>query len=126
MQKKASKAVKLPCATCGGKCCRYAPIETRVWKRVKHKVQGDVEIYCKWEGEPKEAWFALKRGTDGECAFLQNGRCSIYSMRPRSCRAVGVLIPCSEVDKETAARQMEVLLEVARRKGIRFIRFEGE
>lgn len=101
----------LPCDECGGQCCRYAPIEIRVWERVRHKCPPDAQLMRRWEGTPADAVIAMKPDSDGECAFLQGGRCSIYSMRPRSCRALGWLFPCGYVDPEGAQRIAERYLQ---------------
>lgn len=89
----------LPCDICKGRCCRYAPIELHVWEKVKNLVPSDTEIIHRWVGTPREAFIANKPNTDGECVFLTaEGRCGIYSRRPRSCRAVGRKFPCGFVD----------------------------
>ena len=109
---KAWKSRTLPCEKCGGQCCFNAPIEASVWRTVSHKANG-AEITILWEGTTKEAVIASKPGTEGECWFLVNGRCSIYSRRPKSCRAVGTLFPCAviatEKEKEALTRRIEFL-----------------
>jgi Fe-S-cluster containining protein len=99
-------AKPLPCKECGGRCCRYAPIESKVWAKVKNKLPGEAEVTKYWPGTYKEAYVAIKPNSDGVCAFLIEGRCSIYSYRPDSCRAVGVRIVCSYVDPKGAIAQM--------------------
>ena len=90
---------ELPCKECGGKCCYFAPIEKRVWDRVKHKVPewSIIEQHC--VGTSEEFYIAKVNTTDpskdGLCAFLgDDKRCSIYNYRPRSCRAIGQQVPC--------------------------------
>jgi len=107
---------ELPCIECGGLCCKYAPIETKVWERVKHKAEG-AEITLHWAGEPKEAYIAIKPGSDGVCWFLQDGRCAIYTYRPPSCRGVGTRIPCAYVDPKAT---MQYVL-AARASGHKFV-----
>lgn len=96
---------ELPCEECGGKCCKYAPIEMPVWDKVKDKINLDDYVHDRvYPGTSMEAMVVWKKETDGECAFLENGRCSIYSDRPKSCRAVGTTIPCAYVDPEAVDR----------------------
>ena len=108
----------LPCASCGGKCCTYAPIEKAVWDKVKNLVGEDGVVFPMWEGTRKEAYLVVKKTVgidpainltrDGECYFLNGGRCSIYSRRPFSCRAMGTEVnPCPVVDPEGARRAVE-------------------
>ena len=117
---------KLPCATCKGKCCTYAPIEKEVWERVKHKVPADAVITEKFQGTSKHAFFAYKPETDGVCSFLsEQGKCSIYTYRPRSCRAVGVdpRVPCPVVAPK---RAMQKIMEMAIRINKKGIVLEGQ
>jgi Fe-S-cluster containining protein len=107
----------LPCEECGGRCCRYAPIEIKVWDKIKHKINLEEYDYAhKWQGTRKEAMIVWKKDTDGECAFLKDGRCSIYSYRPRACRAVGVIIPCGYAHPE----ETDKMIQSYREKGVRF------
>ena len=113
---------ELPCKECGGKCCYYPPIETKVYKKLEAlgKIPKDAIIEKKWEGTSKEAYVVTKNTTDpmkaGECSFLKDGRCEIYTYRPYSCRAVGVKIPCAYVDPVATRKMIDNLRLIPERK----------
>lgn len=101
----------------------YAPIEISVWEKVKHKLPEDAIVTEKWQGTKGHAFFAYKPDTDGVCSFLSvQGECSIYTYRPRSCRAVGVdpRVPCPVVAPKRAMQKITDLVNRANEKGIFF------
>jgi hypothetical protein len=95
-------ARRLPAFRCTGcaRCCRAAfgdntvtlfPGEIRAimratgleWLQVAEPEEvGDVDRY----GNRHAFEWALRKKPDGDCIFLDGGRCSIYDLRPRICR----------------------------------------
>ena len=95
-------ARELPCAECGGQCCRYAAFTVREWKVVRRKyglpagarVRPVRLLPNKVDelplGGPGMIILAAGRD-DGACAYLgDDGRCAVYDDRPSSCRTYGV------------------------------------
>lgn len=88
--------IALPCDTCGGKCCGPVPLSKKEYKTIR-------KIY----GIPRGAKHDLVSETlhlltiNGMCAFLKDGRCSVYEHRPEVCRKFGEIpqLPCPVVHK---------------------------
>ncbi len=115
--------IKLPCEDCGGKCCLYAPIAMKHWAKIKEKfpIGPDARITECFKGTPRHAVIVSKRDTQGECYFLRDGRCSIYTYRPDTCRKVGADGVCPQTDPVAClARYVD-----AKRKGHTFLVEKG-
>lgn len=79
---------KLPCEECRGKCCQYPAMSN-----------AEFEVIVATKPLPitaniirtKEAVIFV-----GECPYLKDGRCSIHSVRPQTCRKYGEVpqMPC--------------------------------
>jgi len=111
----------LPCAECRGCCCTFAPMTMGEFKAIRrtHGVpKGATLLPMKFRdgslpgvpaGSPGVAVIAAG-SLDGTCAYLTAaGRCSVHAIRPRGCRAYGVIeeLPCAylhPVEAERAAR----------------------
>jgi Fe-S-cluster containining protein len=54
----------------------------------------------------------VKAGTD-ECAYLRDGRCSVYDLRPKVCQLYGEVpqMPCMYLFPEKALREVGKLLK---------------
>ena len=86
----------LPCDTCRGRCCTFAPMSRR-----------EMKIIRKAHGLPRGAKVVDLPGgigvmgvldeRNGVCAFLVDGRCSVHELRPMTCRAYGTVakLPCA-------------------------------
>lgn len=111
---------KLPCDTCGGQCCSWAPFLPKEFRKIQPKIPTGatlvvvdvrtLEVIGFPEGhletalsEPNVGVLVVK-GDEGTCAFLKEGRCSVYTYRPHVCRALGVdpRIPCPILHPEAA------------------------
>lgn len=103
--------VKLPCEECGGRCCSYAPIHMKEWEKIKEKdgidflICDDAIVEEVFRGTPAHGVIVWKRGTSKQCYFLKEGRCSIYTYRPSTCRKVGANGICAYTNPE-AIREM--------------------
>lgn len=108
------QAEHLPCDTCGGKCCSFAPFTPTELRAARlanggsfpagAKVVGGFPIKVKFGGG--EGGSVVVADDEMTCAFLVAGRCSIYEARPRACRDYGrvVELPCQVVHPEHAAK----------------------
>jgi len=94
---------RLPCHSCGGKCCTFAPFTASELRQARLANGGSYPSGARvLSGLPIKAMFgggsgSLVVGADGiTCAFLKDGRCSIYEARPRACRDYGRVpeLPC--------------------------------
>jgi hypothetical protein len=113
----------LPCETCGGKCCFYAPIGLKEFEKIKTKypIGEDAVVSSVFVGTPKEAVIVCKKNTKGECYFLREGRCAIYIYRPDTCRKVGADGVCPVTNPKEVTRRVEAQL----RKGHAFLAQKG-
>jgi Fe-S-cluster containining protein len=70
------------CMRCGGHCCDEAhpPISSACYQRLTKA--GVPEEMFEYEGYSR-----VKTKKNGECALLVNGRCSVHSCKPETCRA---------------------------------------
>jgi len=87
-----------PCETCNGDCCYHAPIGLDDWERVERFVGDDAEVTMLTVRTDADTRIVTHKGsTDGRCYFFKDGRCSIYSYRPKICRTIGnARFPCSK------------------------------
>lgn len=120
----------LPCDSCGGKCCTFAPFAPSELRRARLANGGSYP-----QGATVIGWLPLKKEfgggagghasmvvkEDGEtCAFLADGRCSIYEVRPRACRDYGRVpeLPCRVLHpKEAQAIGLRNLASIRRALG---------
>jgi len=108
----------LPCAECKGKCCTYPTFTPQEFLVVRLAVgipfNATVTPFQHVENYDKN----VDRGAsgymialaDGTCPYLKEGKCSIYSMRPKVCKDYGVVpdLPCQYLyPKEAEAKQKE-------------------
>lgn len=110
----------LPCGECRGRCCFFAPMTMREFKdiRRKHGVpRGAVVEAMRFRAgslpgvPPGSPGVTVSRG-DGSCAYLVDGKCSVYDLRPRACRAYGTVeaMPCQYLHPEAAERATAALV----------------
>ncbi len=80
---------------CMGKCCRFLTILLDPWdveviaREIDISGPDFLEIFCNYEFGSASQWpfVWLRQAEVGPCAFLlEDGRCSVYSVRPRNCR----------------------------------------
>lgn len=103
----------LPCDTCGGKCCTAAPFRPSELRAARlangghyppgARVINGIPVRPE-HGGGTAALVAV--GDRLTCAFLRDGRCSIYDARPLVCRLLGTVheLPCPEVEPVRAER----------------------
>lgn len=105
---------KLPCGSCGGRCCVLAPFTGSELRAARLAAGGSYPEGARVvPGLPAKARFgggatSLVVGPDGvTCAFLTGGSCSIYEARPRACRDYGRVpeMPCEVLHPREAARE---------------------
>ena len=103
----------LPCKECGGQCCKYAPIHLKEWETIKAKfnIGDDVIIEECFQGTKAHAVVVSKPGTDRECYFLKDGRCSIYTYRPNTCRKVAEDGVCAYTNPKELQRRVQAIAE---------------
>lgn len=109
----------LPCNECRGRCCTYpvfSAAEFQIVKVVRGIPAGAIVKTMQFEQMYDKATYG--RGTTGhsvirpggECAYLVDGKCSIYNIRPKVCRDYGVVpdLPCEYLyPKAAEAKQLE-------------------
>lgn len=91
------RAAGFVCRCCGA-CCSGAdnevmvsPDEVELLMQASGLPFADIaEPYPDWmefpDGTKLTFGWVLKRGADGNCLFLKNGRCTVYASRPHICR----------------------------------------
>ncbi|MEW6181872.1 MAG: YkgJ family cysteine cluster protein [Bacillota bacterium] len=106
---------------CMGKCCRLITILLDPWdieaiaRHIKISGPDFLDIFCRYEFGTVSNWpFAwLKQAETGNCAFLlEDGRCSIYPVRPRNCRMYPIGRAVRFEDVEGTPRMREKLFMV--------------
>ena len=90
--------MNLPCENCGGKCCGPAPFTKKQYKKLKRDKlipEGSVKVFVKM------GVALVKKSDPMTCAFLTDGRCIVYDLRPYICRAFGEIddLPCLELNQ---------------------------
>ena len=82
-------------AACMGKCCRFITILLDPWdveviaRHLNLPGPEFLDLFCSYGFGTLSSWpfIQLKHAEKGPCAFLlEDGRCSIYPVRPRNCR----------------------------------------
>lgn len=104
---------RLPCDTCGGRCCTIAGFTPTELRAARLANGGSYPPGARViSGIPIKAAFRGGTGSivvsddEGTCAFLRDGLCSIYDARPRVCRDYGRVpeLPCPVLHPEESAR----------------------
>lgn len=103
----------LPCGTCGGKCCTAAPFRPSELRAARLAIGGayppGARVITGIPVRPEHGGGTAALVVVGDrptCAFLRDGRCSIYDARPEVCRLLGTVpaLPCPEVEPVRAER----------------------
>jgi Fe-S-cluster containining protein len=97
--------MKSLCAGCAAHCCRDPKLH----------VDLQPEEYGKYNAVPaaltdKTEWW-LARDQNGECVYLIEGRCSIYSTRPVACKAYDCRVPFITGERGTEWTRMLTAVE---------------
>lgn len=105
--------MKLPCEECRGQCCTYPGMSKREFKRIRkaHGVPKDSKAM------PVPGGMTVVRD-NGDCGYLVDGRCSVYELRPETCRQYGInpSLPCQFLFPEKAMAAVDQMLA---RQGVR-------
>jgi Fe-S-cluster containining protein len=112
-----SKMTALPCDECKGRCCTYPSMTETEFQTIK-AVYGLPEGAIVRNIIRVEDYDVNLNGmgaltvhlADGTCPYLRDGKCSVYSLRPKVCRDYGKVkdLPCEYVyPKEAKARHDE-------------------
>jgi len=104
-------AKELPCEECGGRCCTHAPFHMREWLKIRERFPvGDdgvvEEVFPNTRAYGVIVW---KKGTRKECYYLRDGRCSIYTYRPSTCRKTGADGVCAYTNPEEIKRRVAAI-----------------
>jgi len=99
---------ELPCQECGGRCCTHAPFHMKEWLKIKERfpVGDDAVVEEVFPNTRAYGVIVWKKGTSKECYFLKEGRCSIYTYRPSTCRKTGADGICAYVNPEGVMRKV--------------------
>lgn len=99
---------QLPCLECGGQCCTHAPFHMREWLKIKERfpVGEDGIVEDVFPGTRGHGVIVWKKGTRKECYYLRDGRCSIYTYRPSTCRKTAADGVCGYTDPEEMERRI--------------------
>ncbi|HJJ35996.1 MAG TPA: YkgJ family cysteine cluster protein [Methanocorpusculum sp.] len=101
------KDARFVCACCGA-CCSgpdneviVAPQEIeRIMHATGESFDEIAEPYPEWFEEQGERFtfsWILRRGADGNCRFLRDGRCTVYADRPDICRTYPFMLDRGEL-----------------------------
>ena len=77
---------EIDCTVCAN-CCRVATVkigQRDVDKLVRHLGMREHEFLDRYTSRSEDEGLVLRRDENG-CVFLQNGLCSVYDARPRTC-----------------------------------------
>lgn len=107
---------------CMGKCCRFLTILLDPWdaeviaRHINISGADFLEIFCNYEFGTSSSWpiVWLKQAEVGPCAFLlEDGRCSIYAVRPRNCRTypIGRAVQIEEAEDGPLIREKLFMVE---------------
>lgn len=103
-----SESTKLPCEECKGQCCTYPTMSQVEFARL-----------LMFKKPPKETKI-IHVGTtvilslkNGNCPYLEGGKCSVYQARPQVCRDYGHKkeLPCAYLYPEKAEERVNTFLE---------------
>ena len=100
-----TKPLEQLCKDCRGFCCTAAPFAKHEFEKVKRDGKS---AFIKPIGNG--SMLVMKSRLDMTCFFLENGRCTIYSRRPKICRELGTVYKCSR--QMTATEIANYLLNV--------------
>lgn len=114
--------MELPCDECKGQCCTFPPMSLREFKSIRKKYGIPKNaIVIKNENivnhNYKHRYLMMALKPDNKtCAFLVDGKCSVYDLRPKTCREYGVnpKMPCMYLYPEKAREEMQKLENRAR------------
>lgn len=99
---------QLPCQECGGRCCVYAPFHMKEWLKIKERFPVGPDAVVE-EVFPRTTAYGVlvwKAGTDKQCYYLKDGRCSIYTYRPSTCRKAASDGICAYTNPAEVARRV--------------------
>lgn len=123
----------LPCAGCGGACCKLAGFTSAELRRARlyhgGRYPAGAQVLSGIPVKPEHGGGMghLVVQADGvTCAFLTaEGRCAIHPARPKVCRDYGEVpaLPCQRLHPKQAERAAErlftELVQIKRREGAR-------
>lgn len=106
--------MSLPCAECKGKCCTFPAMSKREFKRIKAVHGFPADGTRKQFAGAGRAMIIIHRD-DGTCPYLVDGKCSVYSLRPDTCRKYGVVkeMPCEFLYPERAKQAVDAFMAKA-------------
>jgi Fe-S-cluster containining protein len=80
----------------------------REWLKIKERfpVGDDAVVEEVFPNTRAYGVIVWKKGTSKECYFLKDGRCSIYSYRPSTCRKTGADGICAYVNPDGVMRKV--------------------
>jgi hypothetical protein len=96
---------KLPCDECKGKCCQFVGMSKKEFmilqlakplpKNYKPKIFGDLVVF------------------PNECPYIENGKCSVWNVRPKVCKEYGEIpeMPCAYLYPEKANESVNSMLK---------------
>lgn len=98
----------LPCEECGGQCCTFPAMTKPEFRKIKavHGVPKGTTIM-------KNGPMIVLYDEKGDCPYLKDGRCSVYPLRPDTCRKYGKVkkMPCQYLYPNEAEKAAEGMLE---------------
>lgn len=74
----------LPCKECKGKCCTYPAMSKEEFETIKSKYG-----ILKKAKVMDMGVMVMAHLPNGNCPWLSNGECSVYALRPITCRKYG-------------------------------------
>ena len=97
---------KLPCDECKGKCCQFPAMTMKEFLLLKMA-----------KPLPKNAKVAkIPTGVVliGECPYLENGKCSVWNVRPKVCRMYGEVekLPCAYLYPDKVKNEIDKIMRL--------------
>ncbi len=81
--------IRFECTGCG-ECCTGAPgtvyINRREASAIARRLGLDLKAFLETYAYPFKNGYSLREKENYDCIFFQDGRCSIYDVRPTQCR----------------------------------------
>jgi Fe-S-cluster containining protein len=99
--------IELPCKECKGKCCTYPAMSKEEFNRIvdKHGLLKKAKVM-------DAGIMVMTHLENGDCPWLVKGSCSVYELRPKTCRDYGIVpkLPCAYLYPEQASESATNML----------------
>lgn len=100
--------MSLPCNECKGKCCEYPAMSKKEYLALR--MAKPLPKGAKIIESSKGVVFI------GTCPYLEDGKCSVWNVRPKVCRLYGEIdeLPCVYLHPDKAEKLIDKFISEAR------------